>query len=228
MTWQHWFFTGLFGLAAFWIVVPYLGGTGSAPSTDRPVNIPASGSHLRLSFVGTSLTASYDWTERLQSCTGPEVSVSRVARAGATSAWGLTQAETILSHQPDIVFIEFSINDADMRHGISLRESAENHRQLILALRAQHQELQVVLMTMSPAYGIRRLLRPRLPAYYRLYHELAEELGTGLLDLYPRWLNLPKQDREQPDGLHPTGPASSRVILSELPKYLGITCLIEK
>ena len=224
MTWVHWLFIGFLGLAGFWVVVPGLERAHSIALADRPVRIPATGSPLRLAFVGTSLTASYDWTQRLQSCASPGISVSRTALAGASSDWGLTQVKTILSHRPDVVFIEFSINDADIRNGISRRKSAENHRKLILALKASRRELQVVLMTMSPAYGLRRLLRPRLSAYYRLYHELAEELDTGLLDLYPYWLGLPEYDREHPDGLHPTGPASSRVILSELPAYLGFAC----
>ena len=178
-----------------------------------------------LVFVGTSLTASNDWVERLAECLPPRTKVGVVARNGETSIWGLAQVEAILAHKPDIVFIEFSINDADVRHRISLSESKENHRALVDRIVASRPGTQFVFMTMSPAHGIRKyVLRPRLPAYYALYRELADELDTGLLDLYPRWKQLRQGDREQSDGLHPSSDAAARVIVPALSGFLGLEC----
>ena len=227
MRWLRWIPASLLLISVCWAAALYLGVAFSAHPADRPVKAFQFGSPLRISFVGTSLTASYDWPVHLNDCADRSISVSRIARAGAASDWGRRQADGIVANHPDVIFIEFSVNDADLRHRISLRESASNHRTLIRHLRARLPEARIVLMTMSPAHGIRRILRPRLPAYYRLYRDLAEELDTGLLDIYPRWLAVPKPAREQQDGLHPSQTTASRIILPALGSYLGLTCQSE-
>jgi len=191
---------------------------------DRPIQVARTEAPLRFLFVGTSLTSSYSWPNQLDLCPDRLVSVYRTARAGAASDWGLAQAQVIVAQQPDVVFLEFSINDADWRHRISLQDSAENHRRLISRLQEDLPGVQILLMTMSPASGGRRILRPRLPAYYALYHELAAEMGVSLLDIYPRWLSIPRDSREQQDGLHPSDTAASRIIVPALGSILGMSC----
>ena len=207
-----------------WAGLLYLGAALPVNPDDRPVKAFQFKGPLRISLVGTSLTETYGWPEYLNDCTNRPVSVSRIARPGAASDWGGRQVDIIVLEHPDIILIEFSVNDADLRHRISLRDSARNHRLLIRNLKTALPEARIILMTMSPAHGLRRLLRPRLPAYYRLYRDLAQELDTGLLDLYPRWLAVPKSAREQQDGLHPSNTAASQVILPALASYLGLTC----
>lgn len=224
MKWRRWFLGGALLILSGWAGLLYLGVSFPSDPADRPVKAFQYKTPLHITFVGTSLTASYNWPRDLNECAGRAVSVSRFARAGAASDWGVRQVDAIIARRPDIVFIEFSVNDADLRQRITLRESARNHRQLVRNLRAGLPEVQIVLMTMSPAHGLRRLLRPRLPSYYRLYSDLAKELETGLLNLYPRWQAMAKPAREQRDGLHPSEAMASQVILSALNSYLEITC----
>lgn len=195
---------------------------------DRPLNTTltevSAETPLRLSIMGTSLTANYDWPERLERCLAGELMVTKIAEGGAGSDWGLTQLDKLDSSDPDLVLVEFSINDADLRLGISRMQSRANHKAILQHLRQVHPDAKIVLMTMNPAHGLRRyLLRPRLPAYYGLYPALAEEFEAGLLDLYPRWQILMQSAREQTDGLHPSQDAAARVILPALSTYLGVS-----
>ena len=181
---------------------------------------------LRLTLIGTSLTARPGWPEALKAplerCLGTEVLITRITRAGANSRWGLNQAAKILETRPDLVTLEFSGNDADLHGGVSLRESRENHRQLIHELRASRPGLPVLLMVMSPKYGLPSLMRPLLPRYTAIYPALAEELDTGLLDFYPRWLARPWQDRGlQGDGQHPDSGIATKVMVPVLVAYIG-------
>lgn len=168
---------------------------------------PASGTPLRLAVFGTSLTATADWPEALagalSDCLGRPVGLARIARAGAGSDWALAQIDRVAAGAPDIVLIEFAINDADLHDGLWLDASLANHRALIAGLRAKAPGARLVLMTMSPAEGLRGLLRPQLARYYRAYRDLATAADIGLIDLYPRWLALPRGARGLRDGLHP-------------------------
>ena len=185
---------------------------------------PGPTGELAIFLAGTSLTAYYDWpdllAERLETSLDRPVRVSRVAKGGETSAWGLENIEDIVSQAPDIVLIEFAINDADLRHLISLKASIENHKRLIARLRRADPSIAIILVTMSPAYGLKRGLRPRLAAYYDAYRQIAQDTDTGLIDLYPRWLAYDARRQAIPDGVHPTEAASSRLIVPTVASYL--------
>lgn len=205
--------------AALWRGQPI--GAPSAP-TDRPAaplgaSGPASGAALRLAVFGTSLTANADWPEALAGalaeCLGRPVNLARIARAGAGSGWAADQIGRVAEGNPDIVLIEFAINDADLHDGLWLGESIANHRALIAGLRAQAPGARLVLMTMNPAQGLRGLLRPRLTRYYATYRDLAMETDIGLIDLYPRWLALSPGARGLRDGLHPDAATARGVIV---------------
>jgi lysophospholipase L1-like esterase len=179
---------------------------------------------VNISVVGTSLTDYYPWPEllaqRLRSDLDRPIRMSRVAKGGATSEWGAASLDDIVAQEPDIVLIEFAINDADLRHLLTRRQSTENHRRLIAGLRSANPSVDIVLVTMSPAYGVRRLLRPRLAGYYESYRQLAREADTGLIDLYPRWLAYEDRRQALPDGVHPTEAASNRLIVPTVATYL--------
>lgn len=179
---------------------------------------------LRLSVFGTSLTAGADWPEAaataLGQCLNREVRLARVARNGANVSWALDQLASVRAGAPDIVIVEFAINDADIRDGLALKTAMAVHLDLIDGLRLQGDPV-IVLMTMNPAHGPRGWIRPRLGAHYAGYATLAGQIGVGLVDLYPRWRALPRAGRGLDDGLHPTNAAARAVILPVLVPYLG-------
>ena len=178
-----------------------------------------------IAFMGTSLTAGSPWPDHvagvLAVCVTHPVRALRFGQGGATSVWGLSQIEGVIAAGPDIVVMEFAINDADLRHGLSLSASEDNHHAMLTRLKQGLPKTRIVLMTTNPALGLRRLLRPRLPAYYALYHQLAAENNTGLIDLTPRWLAVPNMAQDLTDGLHPTDTAALSVVVPVVTSYLA-------
>ena len=189
---------------------------------------------VTIAFMGTSLTAGSPWPDRvaaaLSVCLARPVRALRFAQGGATSVWGRGQTAAVIAAAPDIVVVEFAINDADLRHGVSLAASADNHAAILDGLRQGVPEGFVVLMTTNPARGMRQLLRPRLPAYYGLYHRLAADKDVGLIDLTPRWLAVRNMAQSLPDGVHPTDAAALAVVgpvmTAYLARLLGGTCTL--
>ena len=180
---------------------------------------------VTIAFMGTSLTAGSPWpdgvAEALAACVMHPVRALRFAQGGATSAWGEAQIGAVIAAVPDIVVMEFAINDADVRRGLSLAASADNHGAILSSLQQDLPGVRIVLMTTNPALGLRRLLRPRLPAYYALYHRLAAEHNTGLIDLTPRWLAVPGLAQDLTDGLHPTEAAAISVVVPVVTAHLA-------
>lgn len=225
---------GLAGAVIIWLgnwllVLPVPG-----KSADRPLPLMAltANTPVTIVFMGTSLTAGDPWPdlviERLQTCVKRPLHALRIAQGGATSVWGLSRIEQVIAAAPDLVVLEFAINDADLRRGLSLGLSRDNHRAILARLKQGLPEVRIILMTTNPAIGLRRLLRPRLAAYYALYRNLAEEMDTGLIDLYPRWLAQPGLAPALTDGVHPAHDGAASVIVPTLTAYLarllGKTC----
>lgn len=182
---------------------------------------------LRITVLGTSLTALYDWParvgRRLEACPGGPVRVTTLARPGASVAWGREQVAAVLASDPDILLVEFTINDADLRDGLGVARSRALHLDLVGALRHARPDLAIALMTMSPASGPRGWLRPRLGTRYREYRLLAQEAGLGLIDLYPRWMALPRSGRGLGgDGLHPEEAVAAALIVPVVADYLAV------
>jgi acyl-CoA thioesterase I len=180
---------------------------------------------LRIVAFGTSLTHGETWTDAvragLETCLGHPVALDVVALPGAGSDWALGAVGEVMDHAPDLVLMEFAINDADSLDGLSLARSREAHLSLVETLQAGPSGPQVLLMTMSPAHGLRGLVRPRLGAFYGAYAEIAEVTGAGLLDLYPRWLAEARAVRTFPDGIHPPQDTAAAVIVPPLLAHVG-------
>jgi acyl-CoA thioesterase-1 len=227
MAWRVWLVgTGLMlGLAAvlFWPQSP--------PAVPQDIPLPDfdppgfahRAQPLRITFLGASLTRGDDWPEALaaalQPCLGQRPDITRIAKAGAHSGWGLAQVPQVVASNPDLVVIEFSVNDADLHDGLSRAQSVANHRQMIAQLQQALPQARILLMTMSPSYGLHGWIRPWLGSYYALYHPIAQQMGTGLADLYPRWLALPAGERKRlaPDGIHPEKGRAGRILTAAVP-----------
>ena len=171
---------------------------------------------LAMTVLGTSLARRAIcpdlFAQSLGECLGREVRVTRVARAGANSLWGLAEAEGVAAAVPDLVLIEFALADADLVDGVWPGESRENHHAIIAAIRDVRPEARIVLMTTNPVGGLHRLKRVALGIYYEGYRALAAELGTGLLDAWPRWPGT----EAIADGVHPDPGAEARIVVAPL------------
>lgn len=183
---------------------------------DRPLPpLPREGP-LRIVAFGTSLTALGSWpdalADRLAQCLDRPVTLTRVARPGEGTSWAETQIDPVVDARPDLVLLEFAINDADILDGRTLAHSTAAHGRLLTALQAALPGAQILLMTMNPVRGLQRLKRPRLSQYYAALGPLAETHGAGLADLTAHWM----PEAEIPDGLHPSDAAARGVIVPVL------------
>ena len=217
------------GLGALWA------GGSRAPSApaDRPLAPLAAppgpeGEPLRIVAFGTSLTAGPGWPEALETglaaCLGHPVALTRVAGPGQGTAWALTQTDRVIAARPDLVLIEFAINDADLRDGIGLAAARANHARILDRLAAGLPGAQFVLLTMNPVSGpLQALQRHRLPRYYALVRDLAAERDLPLADLAPRWRAAIAADPAlaPPDGLHPDPAAAAAVVAPPLAALIG-------
>jgi len=173
---------------------------------------------------GTSLTARGPWsqalTEDLAACSGIEASVN-VAQPGANSNWALSNIERVIALQPNVVLVEFSINDASLLHGMSGTQSRTNTEAIITQLQDALPAVRVVLMTMNPATGLGWASRPFLGDFYQIYRDVARDKQVELADLMPLWEAHGLDGETLPDGVHPSDAAAEAVIVPELARLLG-------
>lgn len=190
--------------------------------------IGATSDPLRITVLGTSLSSAsrYRWPDevgaQVSALLGRPVETTRITQPGATSEWGAEQVDRVIATDPDVVLIEFGVNDADARNFMTVERSAAWHEQIIAALTTDGQGPAIVLLTMNPATGPRAWLRPFLSRYYAGYVDLAARYNTGLVDLYARWIALPESEADTDDGLHPSDSAATRVIATPVADALAM------
>jgi lysophospholipase L1-like esterase len=184
------------------------------------------GRQLVIAALGTSLTKRGAWLEALPSALEPllgrPVRTLNFGAVGANSRWGLAHADEVACARPDLVIVEFAINDAAIHRGVSLADSAANLTAIVERFR-NAATTRLYLMAMNPATGIRGVLRPRLATYYDLHARLAASLRTGFIDNRPAWaaLSAAKLARALPDGLHPTDEAAVAITLANVVRELA-------
>lgn len=229
------------------LFVPHLRAAEGPPAGQAkeplPVNVFRSleaGRKQAVVVYGTSLTASAEWPKALKGYFEKhfpgQVTFVNAAKSGEHSNWGVANLEKqVLAKKPDLVFIEFSINDAVTRFDISTEKSAANLDAMVKALRQQNPQVEIVLQTMNPVWDAPDVPaerksasnRPRLADYYEVYRKYAHEHGLPLVDHYANWLKLQQNQPEKfkkwlPDGTHPTPEASVAVT------FPAIQSLLEK
>lgn len=220
---------GLLGLGLLALGLPGAGARGPAVPADRPLPPwpPGSAGPARIVAFGTSLTAGNAWPDGLAAalagCLGHPVEIHRVARPGVGSDWALGQIDRVAAAAPDLVLIEFAINDADIRDGVSPARAMARHAALVAGLEAALPGVPLMLMTTSPVSGIlRQIQRPRLARHYAGYRALAAQEGLALADLAPRWQAALDAGLPPPaDGLHPDDAATAAVVVPALTRMIG-------
>lgn len=194
------------------------------------------GTPRRIVAFGTSLTRANSWPDTLaravSDCLGHPVEVVRVARGGADIRWAEAHVDRVLAVDPDLVLMEFAINDADLGDGVSLRRSRALHGAVLSRLTAGIPPGRIVLMTMNPVGGAHVLRRAFLPRHYAQQVTLAQDHGTALADLYAEWLSRPVRNRTFDDGLHPGDQDTARVVVPRLTGLIaaaaGVDCSVAK
>lgn len=223
------------GLAgAGWVLWHWTGPHGPArdlsvwPPPAAPVTAPP-GRPLRLLVLGTSLSANRVWPEavraHLAACRGGDAELVLIAGPGENATWAVGQLDRVRAAGPvDLVVVEYAINDADITDGISRARARAAHGEILDTLAETSPEAVVTLAALSPAFGLRGVIRPGYDGYRALYAEIARARGVGFLDLDPTWrAALAAGDARalMPDGLHPTPAAVRQVAVPVLAERLG-------
>lgn len=189
---------------------------------------PAGGKPFNVVTFGTSITARGGWQKplahALSQCMKRPVSVRAIGGPGQGSEWGLANVGRVNALKPDLVIVEFAINDADLRNWISPRSSRHNMMLLAQRLEAGPSQPRVVLMTTNPVIGWKRLLRPRLERYYAEYHRVSAKRRVGLANGQNAWSDLTGRQLAQaiPDGTHPRPAVFTKIMVPHIVRASGL------
>lgn len=193
----------------------------------------ANGESLTVVVYGTSLTEKGAWPGLMQAELHRRykghIHLINGAMSGQTSKWGVIHVEDrVIQKRPDVLFIEFAINDAHRRFEIGVDDTRRNFRRMVQRVKKALPECEIILMTMNDAKGEAEYNRQfRLHEYYQAVRDVATENGLMLIDLYPQWQRLrlsdeARYDRYMPDGLHPTEEATRHFIIPALIRELDL------
>lgn len=218
-----------------WLAVPLLLlHTAGAMSEPTPAlagvfeNLKAGEKQTAVVF-GTSLTKDGAWVRLMQDWFDAkypgQVTVVNSGGRGQNSAWGAREVEAgVLAHDPDLVFIEFSYNDAHQRFNLTPEQGRKNLDAIIQAILTRNPKTAIVLQTMNApwdppegkGFADSAKNRPNLEAHNENYRAAAKQFHLALVDNHPDFLKIKETDfaRYQslvPDGSHPNQAGSKEV-----------------
>jgi lysophospholipase L1-like esterase len=180
--------------------------------------------------LGTSLTARGGWQaplrDALEKCLSRPVKIELVAKSGSTTDWALTQVDRVVSLQPDIVLVEFYVNDAALNRFMTVSRSRNNIERIITSLRERLPDARIVSMIMSPVIGPRGWIRPFLSSYIAAHRAVSDAHGIETIDFSPLWNAMARRELEAaiPDGGHPRPDVAAKIMVPELVRTLAPTC----
>jgi lysophospholipase L1-like esterase len=194
------------------------------PLPDKIFKALEAGKFQTVVVYGTSVTINGQWSKEMEAYFETlypgQVNFFNSAKAGMHSNWGVKNLkERVLDKKPDLVFLEFSINDAATKHGISIQNSQRNLDTMVRMLREQNPQAELVLQTMNPAWDSPHVSktygsdRPNLEDYYEVNRRYARVHELPLVDNYLVWKKIMDEEPERyqemvPDGIHPnSGPS---------------------
>lgn len=184
-----------------------------------------SGADATIVCFGDSITAGYAvrrgfpsfWLESLrQRFPDSKIEMINSGISGDTSQDGLSRLDwAVLSYEPDLVTINFGINDCVL--GLSLEEFEMNLVEMVRRIRAGPDSEILLLSSQpleSPPYDQRVL------DYYQTVERVAKEMNVGFVDVYGAWMKrvragMPLDSLILPGLDHPNE-AGYRIIAEEL------------
>ncbi len=169
----------------------------------------SSGEEVRIAGLGDSLT--YGWMvergffDRFVDALERRFSGAKISRQnhgipGDTSEGGLARLAEILSWRPDVVIVEFGLNDCFL----SVPSGEVGRVQALLARRIQEAGGTPVLCTSCPLLdaGEMKIVEP----YYQAIRDAAQAAKIALADLDRAWREVAPVTAEYflEDGIHPS------------------------
>ena len=184
----------------------------------RSVTIVAFGDSITAGFAVRRGFPSF-WREMLQN-KYPKAGIELVNSgiSGDTTLDGLARLDwSVLSNEPDLVTINFGINDCVL--GLDLEEFEENFVEMVRRIRSGPNS-EILLLSSQP------LETPPydkwVQDYYQAVERVAEEMDVGFVDVYGAWMERVEQGTSLGSlilvGLDHPGEAGYRIIAEELMK----------
>ena len=216
------------------LAVTLLAATGfGMPQQSRLISNLDGGKQQTVITYGTSLTAGGAWVSQMKEALdrhyAGKVTVINSGRGAMWSKWGVDNLDKrVIEKTPDTVLIEFAINDAYLPYKTSVKQARSNLENMIGRILASNADCEIILMVMNPPVGVHLERRPKVADYYQMYREVARERRLQLIDHYPQWEAVLKQDpalfkKYVPDGIHPGTEGCKVIITPTILKALGIT-----
>ncbi len=166
--------------------------------TRRTVSDLEGGGNVTIVAFGDSITAGFAvrrgftvfWKEMLQK-KYPDATIKLInaGDSGNTTIDGLARLDwDVLAYEPDLVTINFGINDAAL--GIGLDDFLLNLRQMIMRIRAGPAS-EILLLSSQPleAPGFDKAVLK----YYSAIIEIAEAEDVGFVDVFAAWMERVNQ-----------------------------------
>lgn len=218
--------------------------TATVTLADRPSGVIATRSRFvqklgaglqqRIVVYGTSLTAFGAWPAQMKGMLdvawpGRASLVNRGA-SGMASDWGIANLSAqVLAEAPDVVFLEFSINDAVDRFDISLTESRKNLEAIIDGIEAANPNCEIIIQVTNPVidrHPSDEGWRPNLEHYQQIHRDIANERDILLIDHQPAWQALLDIGDYEfslfvPDGVHPNAEGEEAIMTPVLLQATG-------
>ncbi|MFA6287218.1 MAG: SGNH/GDSL hydrolase family protein [Opitutaceae bacterium] len=206
--------------------LPTLTSASTPPSSTAMFRNLEAGKTQTVVVYGTSLTHGGQWTVATKKWFDEQypgkVKFINSGGPGQNSDWGLKNLKSkVLDLHPDLVFVEFSYNDAHEKFKMPVERGASNLARIVEGIRAQNPGTVIVLQIMNVGWdapnGNRSLsVRPDLEQYNDNYRKFAREQGLPLLDHSVEWKKLKATDLGKfkwyiPDGTHPSPEGSLAV-----------------
>lgn len=192
------------------------------------------GENQRIVVYGTSLSASKEgWPAMLENSLNAllpgTVEVINSAQAAMWSTWGVENLrEKVLKREPDMVMIEFAMNDAYLPYATSVEAARLNLEYMVCRIRELYPDCVIILQVMNMPVAEHKSQRPDIELYHKMYREESERLEVCLIDHYDYWVSLLKEGEEEfrkrvPDGIHPDIAAQKELVLPHILKALGVS-----
>lgn len=210
------------------------------------------GEPIKIVTLGTSLTGGkWRWVDIMQEwldeCYPKQVTIENLGVGASASmtvplmegneyTWkkcGLDRIPEAIAAKPDVVFIEFAVNDAYIPYNISLNDSRKNLESMIHSLKEANAEVEIVLQTMNVVIDMPELnltsssQRPKLFKYIKMNKRVAKKFKLQIIDHYSNWNMFLKQEgrveylKIVTDGVHPNLEGYRKILLPELKKELA-------
>ena len=205
---------------------------------DKVIKKLVDGENQRIVIYGTSLSASKEgWPAMLEDSLNMlypgTVEVINSAQAAMWSTWGVENLrERVLEYKPDMVIIEFAMNDAYLPYTTSIEAARLNLEYMVYRIRELYPECSILIQVMNMPIAEHKTQRPDIELYYDMYRKEAKKLNIsfGVFNKNCFYLKNVKDyidafknliiDQGVPDGIHPNLTAQKELVLPCILKVL--------